>query len=167
MKPCCSKCTIAISTAGIYEGLKCINPQCECHKIVALCDKCTHPLRYNQACECECHQSVTVLVKGGGGGGSSLEADWEDKLTNLIGLSPYTKENADRILPYLKLFITQLPASQRTALRTKVEGMRKMGGEFGFCKHCKFHKGDYEHDFGTCAAHDKALDQIIKLIDES
>lgn len=57
--------------------------------------------------------------------------------------------------------------AQKSALRAKIEGMRKMGGEFGFCKHCKFHKGDYEHDFGTCAAHDKALDQVIKLIDES
>src|SRR3990167_7699292 len=43
------------------------------------------------------------------------------------------------------------------ALIVELEGEKKMGGEFGFCEHCKLHKGDYEHDYGTCNAYDSAL----------
>lgn len=52
-------------------------------------------------------------------------------------------------------------------LQSEVERLEKTlirNEEFGFCKHCPFHKGDMEHDFEKCAGHDKAIsDQITYL----
>ncbi len=53
---------------------------------------------------------------------------------------------------------------ERRVIGEECERIRKMGGEFGFCKHCKLHKGDYEHDFGKCAGHDEALTSIQDFI---
>src|SRR3990167_9602445 len=86
-----------------------------------------------------------------------------------------------------KFFISELLSKQKEEIRRKIETdtdvawqlsrqktkeeitekikeMKKMGGEFGFCEHCKLHKGDYEHDFGTCSAYDKALDDVLETL---
>lgn len=60
----------------------------------------------------------------------------------------------------IKSFIEQAIKAEREYLIGIIEGMKKMGGEFGFCEHCKLHKGDYEHDYGTCASYDKALSDL-------
>jgi len=57
----------------------------------------------------------------------------------------------------IKSFISSHLAELLQGLILEIEGEKKMGGEFGFCEHCKFHKGDYEHDHGTCNAYDSAL----------
>lgn len=49
-------------------------------------------------------------------------------------------------------------------LQSEVERLEKTlirNEEFGFCKHCPFHKGDMEHDFGKCAGHDQAISDTI------
>ena len=58
---------------------------------------------------------------------------------------------------YIKSFISSHLKALLESLVSELEGEKKMGGEFGFCEHCKLHKGDYEHDYGTCNAYDSAL----------
>lgn len=85
-----------------------------------------------------------------------LSAEWEKRVLEIC--------DGDPIAVTWIVMTKNLLQSQRNQIREKIEGMRKMGGEFGFCEHCKFHKGDYEHDFGECAKHDKILDEILSQL---
>ena len=94
----------------------------------------------------------------------NLPEKWEeafDKKVEKLNLRDYPY-NIDK----LKSFIRNLLAQRDAELREKIDGMKKMGGEFGFCKHCKFHKGDMEHDYGTCAGFDQALSDLKTFINK-
>ena len=111
-------------------------------------------------------QPDTLKYVGKGRAEKDLEQKFNEKfpgafyqLLTLNGVGSSVNVSKE-ILDFLKEELFSL----KSQLIERLEGERKMGGEFGFCKHCKFHKGDYEHDFGTCASWDKALDKAIEII---
>ena len=72
-------------------------------------------------------------------------------------LSEYSCEEVKSFLKqsFIKYLQSEVERLEKTLIRNE---------EFGFCKHCSFHKGDMEHDFGKCAGHDEAIsDQITHL----
>ena len=100
---------------------------------------------------------------------------FDENFGNLACYERITKCNCGQEEHELRQAISDIKSFLQTELSDlleelvkEIEGERRMGGEFGFCEHCKLHKGDYEHDFGTCASYDKALslavDKIKKLI---